>query len=133
MAPLFLLVFVLTLLYNLVRMARKPDERKRRGIRMGTWFIVLALSIALQSYWANASRNEADLVVQAVVAHQARKGAYPAELKEAGLDEQALKDGWSIRYIVREEKPLLVYPVPFMWLAMYEYDFGARKWRQNAD
>lgn len=126
------LFFLLAALYNIVKMIRKPDERKQRGIKLAIWFVVLAVAGAVQSHWAEGTRDEAGKVAKALREYKTRTGAYPANLKEGGLDEQALNDQWEIRYLIRDGKPMLVYPAPFMPLTTYEYDFEQNKWRENA-
>ena len=129
---LMLPLFLITVLYHAVRMIRRPDERKNRGIRLAVWAITFALAGAVQSYWSTASQKHADLVLKKVLAHKARTGSYPAALSEVGVDEQYLKDKWRIRYWGKEGVPMLVYPATFMPLGLYEYDFEASRWRQNA-
>jgi len=124
--------YLVVLLYNSIRMIRRPDERKRRGIRLAIWSVTLALTVTIQIHWSEASHNAAELALKRVLAYQERTGRYPASLKEVGLDDQDLKDKWQIRYFVVEGKATMVYPMPFMPLAIYEYNFEARKWRENS-
>jgi len=131
--PLLLLMFVVAMLFNLVRMFRRRDERKKYVIRLGIWAATLVLVGAVQTHWSNASRNDADIAVNAVLAHKARTGSYPASLKEIGIDEEELRTKWGIRYVVREGgKKVLAYPSSIMPLTMYDYDFESRKWVVNA-
>jgi CDP-diglyceride synthetase len=123
--------FLVYALYNFIRMVRRPDERKRRGIRLAIWFVTIALTLSVQTYWSNASQSDAELALQKILAYKELTGTYPASLKEVGLDDEYLGDKWHLRYTVNKGKPALVYPMPFMPLAMYEYDFEARLWRQN--
>ena len=125
-------LFLVTAAYNSIRMIRRPEERKRRGIRLAIWAITLALTCTVQGHWSKASRSEAESALNKIMAYRARTGTYPASLKEVGLDDSYLKDEWQLRYAVREGKPTLSYPMPFMPLAVHEYDFEARKWRENA-
>jgi hypothetical protein len=129
---LLLPFFLIYLIYNFVRMIRRPDERKRRGIRIAIWSVVLVLAGTVQGYWSAASRNAADTALQEVLAFRERVGTYPSSLAETGLDEQALQSEWKVRYFVQEGKPRLVYPAPVIPLTMYQYDFETQKWRQNA-
>ena len=133
MLGILLPIFMVTVLYNFIRMIRKPEERKRRGIRLAIWTITLALACTVQIHWSEASHNEAELASKKILAYKERTGTYPASLKEVGLDGKYLEDEWALRYFVQEGKARLIYPMPFMPLATYEYDFEARKWRKNAD
>jgi len=126
-------IFLVSVLYNFIRMIRKPEERKRRGIRLAIWSITLALACTVQIHWSEASHNEAEVALNKILAYKERTGIYPASLKEVGLDYKYLKEKWELRYWVKEGKARLVYPMSFMPLATYEYDFEARKWRKNGD
>lgn len=129
---LLLPVFLVLALYHAVRMIRRPEERKSRGIRLAVWAAAFALAGTVQTYWSIASKQDADLVLKKVLAHKARTGSYPATLKEVGLDDEHLKEKWRLRYSIREGQPMLVYPVPFMPLDLYEYDFEKLRWTENA-
>ncbi|MGZ3237165.1 MAG: hypothetical protein ACXU8A_07305 [Burkholderiaceae bacterium] len=132
LVPTLWFIFIFVLVYNLIRMVLKPDERKKRGIRMAIWFVALSVAGAVQSHWASSTIKEADKVAKLVLDYQARKGAYPANLAEAGLDEKALESEWDIRYFMREGKPVLAYPATFMPLTTYDYDFDKHTWRENS-
>jgi hypothetical protein len=127
----FLLLFYLVImLYNVTRMFRRQEERKRRSIKLAIWTITLALTCTVQNYWSKASHNEAELALKKIINYKGRTGTYPSSLKEVGLDDQKLIDTWRIRYVVEKGKATLIYPMPFMPMAMYEYDFETRKWRE---
>lgn len=130
--PPLLLIFVVMMFYNVVRMARRPDERKRRGIRLAIWAVTLAIVAVVQIYWDTASRNEADTVITTIFAYKTRTGSYPISLKEVGYDEQALKDKWGMSYYVREGKLVLRYSATLMPLTTYDYDFETHQWQTNA-
>lgn len=129
---LLLPCFLMYLLFNAVRMASSPVERKGRGIRMAVWSVVLVLAGTAQVYWSAGSRSAADLASQKVLAYKERAGTYPLNLRDAGLDDRELQEKWRLRYSVKEDRPRLAYPAPVMPLTMYEYDFEARVWRENA-
>lgn len=129
---LLLPFFLMAVTYNLVRMIRRPGERKGRGIRLAIWTMTLALAGTVQVYWSVATRTDAESALQKVLTHKEHTGTYPVSLKEVGLDDTYLKDTRKLRYSVREGKPALTYPAPFMPLALYEYDFETLTWRQNA-
>jgi|GEM_PF-1771511 len=124
----FLLIY---LIFNAVRMLRKPAERKDRGIRMAIWSVALVLASTVQIYWNAGSRSNADLASQKVLAYKERTGSYPASLRDAGLDDSELQKKWRLRYSVKEGEPRLTYPASVMPLTMNEYDFKARAWREN--
>jgi hypothetical protein len=132
LALTLLLVFIFVLLFNLIQMVRKPAQRKLRGIRMGVWFVVLSVAMAVQSHRAGGTKKEADKVVSTVLEYKTRMGAYPANLKDVGLDEAALDREWDIRYFMSEGKPVLAYPNTFIPLTSIEYDFDKRAWQENS-
>lgn len=127
------LPFVLVaVLYHGIRLIRRPAERPWRRIRVLIWSLSVGLAAVVQAYWSVASRHEAELVANTLLAHRAQTGAYPASLLDAGLDEQRLRAQWSIRYLVRDSKPALAYPATIMPLTLHEYDFATKQWRTNA-
>jgi hypothetical protein len=131
--PLLLLMFIIATLVNLVRTVRGRGERKKYAIRLGIWTATLVLVGAVQTHWSNASRNDADIAVKAVLANKARSGSYPASLKVIGIDEEELHAKWGIRYFVRAGgQVVLTYPSSIMPLTMNDYDFESRKWVVNA-
>lgn len=129
--PLLVLlpVFMTGVIYTSVRMLRRPDERKTRGIRLAIWCATLALAGSVQACWSVAARSDADAAAATVSAHRERTGSYPANLREVGLSDERLKEKWGLSYSIRDGGPTLVYPARFMWLAMHEYDFEARAWK----
>lgn len=132
--PLLVLLpfFMMNVIYTFVRMLRRPDERKKRGIRLAIWCATFALAGSVQVSWSVASRSDADAAAATVSAHRERTGSYPASLSEVGLSDERLKEKWGLRYSLRDGDPTLVYPARFMWLVMHEYDFETRAWKRNA-
>jgi len=124
--------FMMNVICTSVRMLRRPDERKKRGIRLAIWCATFALAGSVQASWNVASRSDADAAAATVSAHRERTGSYPASLSEVGLSDERLKLTWGIRYSIRDGNPTLVYPARFMWLVMHEYDFETRAWKRNA-
>lgn len=129
---LVLVVFIVWALYNLVRLILKPVERRVRVARFAVWLAVVALAGATQAHWSTASREHADATAAALLEYKMRTGSYPATLAEAGLDEQSLRAEWQVGYRLRDGIPELDYPASIMPLAIYEYDFAARRWKTNA-
>lgn len=131
--PLLILLpfFTMSVIYASVRMLRRPDERKKRGIRLAIWCATFALAGSVQTFWNAASRSDADEAAATISAHRQRTGSYPASLSEIGLSDERLKEKWGLRYSIRDGNPTLVYPARFMWLEMHEYDFKTRTWKRN--
>ncbi len=127
-----LLFFLLTSAYSVVRMIRRPAERRVRGTRLAVWFAAFVLASGTQGYWSVASKNSAELALKGVLSYKERAGRYPASLAEVGMDDNSLKDRWKIRYTLKDGVPSLIYPAPFMPLEMHEFDFQTGKWRENA-
>lgn len=129
---LFMPFLLIYLIFNAVRMLRRPSELKDRGIRMAIWSVALVLASIVQVYWSIGSRSDADLASQKVLAYKERTGSYPASLRDVGLDDSELQKKWRLRYSVNEREPRLTYPASVMPLTMNEYDFKVRAWRKNA-
>lgn len=123
-------LFGIWMIYSLARMVFKPEERGRRAVLIAIWLAVLVSAAAMQAYWDRAARVAAEQAAAAVSAHQARTGAYPASLAEAGVDP-LLRERWKLAYRLREGKPELIYSDPLLPLSTYEYDFDNRKWKAN--
>lgn len=132
MLVFLLLFFFLSASYNVVRMIRRPAERRIRGTRLAIWSVTFTLAASTQGYWSVASKRSAEVALEKVLAYKERTGNYPASLLDVGLDDRMLKDKWRLRYSVKDGKPSLVYPAAFMPMDMYEYDFQTGKWRENA-
>lgn len=129
---LLLPVLVVMMLYHAVKMVRKPEERRNRGVRLAVWGLAFLLAGGVQSYWSAASRKDAETALQKILTYKERTGTYPAGLKEVGLDDAALEAKWKLRYSLKDGMPMLVYPATFVWMDLHEYDFDKRTWRENA-
>lgn len=129
---LFLLIFIIITLFKLVRMVQNPADRKEQLTRIGIWAAALTVIAAVHLFWSTASRNNAELVAQEILAYQAHTNSYPATLGQLGIDEQEFGVKWKIRYVVRDGQGTLTYPSAFMPLTNYEYDFKAHKWVINS-
>lgn len=123
--------FFAVLLYGIVRIIRRPEERKSRLAGVAVWAVTLAIAVAIHVHWNAVSRTDADGVAAAVLAYKDRTGGYPVSLDGLELDRE-VTERWKIRYWVREGTPVLNYPASFMPLTLYEYDFDAREWRMNS-
>ena len=104
---LLLAVFIVWALYSAARMGVKPAERRDRGARLVIWAVALGIALAVQAYWTAASRSAAETAAAALRDHRSRTGAYPASLADTGLDEQALRGEWGLRYLFRNGRPEL--------------------------
>lgn len=129
---ILLLFFLAYLVYSAARMVVRPIERRSRSVRLAIWTATFVLAAGVQGYFGVATRNEAERAVGKVVAFKQGKGAYPATLGDAGVDEKRLKDRWKIRYFLEDGKASLTYPAAFMPLTLCEYDFEGARWRENA-
>lgn len=129
---LLLLLFLAYLVYSAARMVMRPAERRSRSVRLAIWTGTFVLAAGIQGYFGVTTRNEAERAVGKVVAFRQEKGAYPATLGDAGVDEKRLKDRWKIRYFLKDGKASLTYPAAFMPLTLCEYDFEGARWRENA-
>lgn len=123
--------FFVMMFFSIIRMIRRPLERKNRLIGVAVWSATLILAGAMQVHWDTVSRADADRVAVTVLAYRDRTGVYPVGLEELGLDEEVLGK-WKIRYRLLEGKAVLNYPASFMPLTLWEYDFDAHKWWRNS-
>jgi hypothetical protein len=128
----FVVWFAVWLLYNAVRAALKPDERKKRGIRIALWLATVLLVGAVQFHRESSVRDDADKAARAILDHKVRTGAYPRALAEAGVDDAALQREWSLTYELRGGKPALYYPAIIMPLSTYSFDFDQRRWHRDS-
>lgn len=134
MGPFFILLlgpFLLYVLYQCIRIVRRPAERKTRSVLLGIWLVVFIVGGLIHGYQSAASRKAAETAVGKVAAYRARTGRYPEHLGEVGLSADQLKEKWSVQYSMKEGVPTLSCPSHFMPMSMYEYDFKARTWRVN--
>lgn len=121
--------FVVSWIFDLWVMLRRPEERGRRAERILVWVAAFCVSGAINLYWFRESRAYANNVVSAVLNYKARTGAYPIDLQLAGIRPERAFDKWMLVYGVSSDgKPGLSYAVPYLAFDMYDYDFDADQW-----
>ena len=121
-------VFLPWAIYSLVRMAIRPTERRSRGISLAIWATTLLVAFGARAHWDTAARKEANAAASAIQAYKGRTGAYPNSLREVGIDGEALKEEFSLRYRLNDGKATLFYSRPSMPMVAHHYNFETNSW-----
>jgi hypothetical protein len=135
-AGVLLPLFVPVLLVWLPRMAwvawRRPARRKAQGIKVLALVGAIVVAGLAHGRYDSRSRAQAQKVVDAVTAYHVQHGAYPDDLAQLGLDEQALRRDGDVRYLHIEDRHQVVYAAQFTVFDQYVYDFDKPGWVYKA-
>ncbi len=132
----FMLIFVLPflsvwLLFSAYASWKRPVERKIRAAKAGLWLTMVVGVLATHWYYHVAARQDADMVVVAVLRYQADHSKFPETLQAAGLKDEP--SAWRIRYLFKDGRPYLFYPVTYIVFDTYRYDFESKAWVYGAN
>jgi hypothetical protein len=129
LAPFLLLWFV-----RLAWIAwRQPARRRTQAIKLACVVAATALATWVQASVERQARAQAQKTVDAVAAYRAQHGNYPDELGQVGLDEEALRRQWRVRYTSRDGQHRVSYPASFSVYDGYVYDLDKPGWAASAD
>lgn len=123
--------FLPWMIYTIVRIAIRPAERRGRGTILAIWATTVVVLFAAHAHWDAAAREEANAAVSAIQSHKSRTGSYPESLSELGINEQALKDKFSLSYRLNDGKAAFFYSQPSMPMVAHHYDFQSNSWRKR--
>jgi hypothetical protein len=133
-ALMLLPFFAVVWIWQAISIARNPDQRTLRVLRVIAWMLAFCLVGLLNLHWYRESRAYADKVVAAVSTHYARTGNYPTSLEQVGIQPKDLNSRkWRLSYGLSNGRPYVFYAVPYIIFDMYDYDFQTRKWNYLAD
>ncbi len=125
------------LLAWLLRMAwlawRRPARRRSQGIKGLVVAGVLAGAVTLHLHYQRASRAAAQQLVDTLVAYRAQHGRYPDVLAQAGLDAEALRRDWRVRYFAQDGEHRVMYSATFTVADSYGYELEHPGWVFHAD
>ena len=107
---------------------RRPARRRAQGIKAMAIVAAIAIAGFAHGRYESRSRAQAQNVVDAVTAYRARHGAYPDNLAPLGLDEQALRRDWEVRYLNNDGRQRVFYAAEFSVFDSWEYDFAKPGW-----
>lgn len=131
LAAFFLVPWVL---YGLLVIWRKPERRQIQLGKISIWLLVVVIVGGVQWSRHAAARQDAERVAHAVLRYSQERGAWPAQLSDAGVDEAPLKKRWMLGYDLRERgQPFLFYANTFSPFQPYVYDFDTREWDLRPD
>jgi hypothetical protein len=129
----FLLPLVLPiLLVWFLRLAwvawRRPARRKAQGLKVLVLVVAMLAAGLAHGRYESQSRAQAQKVVDAVTAYHVEHGAYPDDLAQVGLDADALRRDWDVRYLHIGDGHQVVYAAQFTVFDQYLYDFDRPGW-----
>ncbi len=131
--PLLLPVLLLWFLRVAWVAWRQPARRRAQAIKLGVIATLVVAAWLVQAHFQRETKAQAQKVVDAVLAWHARNGSYPDNLAAVGLDEQALRRDWDVRYFNREGQRQVLYPATFTLFDSFVYDFDKPGWRFTAE
>jgi len=112
---------------------RQPARRRMQLIKLGV-IAALVLGVSLvQVNFQRGSHAQAQKVVDAVAAYRAQHGSYPEDLAQVGLDDEALRRDWKVRYWAREGQHRVIYAATFSVYDSFVYDFDKPGWIYSAE
>ena len=107
---------------------RRPARRKAQGLKALVLIVAMLVAGLAHGRYESQSRAQAQKVVDAVTAYQVQHGAYPDDLAQVGLDADALRRDWDVRYLHVENRHQVVYAAQFTVFDQYVYDFDKPGW-----
>lgn len=125
---LYLLLWIPVSLYQMVR---KPEIRKVQSLKIGIWFLMIAVVLGIHQFRKVNTRNFANSLVQKIEGFKKQQGRYPDSLEEVGISQTELD-----KAIVRprySNQPRLYYPDTFMIFHVWRYDFEKHEWVNEGD
>jgi hypothetical protein len=111
---------------------RHPPRRKVQAIKFGCVVAAAALAGFVQGNVQREARGHAQQVVSAVATYRAQHGAWPDDLAQAGLDENALRR-WRVRYISHDGQHRVMHPAVFSVYDSYVYDLDKPGWTSTTE
>lgn len=111
---------------------RQPARRKVQAIKFGCVVAAVVLAGFVQRNVQREARDRAQQVVTIVAAYRAQHGAYPDDLSQVGLDQDALRR-WRVRYVSHEGQHRVVHPAVFSVYDEYVYDLDKPGWNTTAE
>ena len=112
---------------------RRPARRQAQGVKLLMLVVAMTVAALAHGRYESQSRAQAQKVVDAVTAYHVQHGGYPDDLRQVGLDEQALRRDWQVRYLNRDGQHRVVYAAEFTVYDSYAYDFDKPGWVYSAD
>jgi hypothetical protein len=133
MLPLAL-PFVLIWLARMAWLAwRRPARRRAQAIKLAVVAGVLVVVLGSHMSHQRQARSAAQRVVDVLVAYRAQHGRYPDDLAQAGLDADALRTQWRIRYFSQEGDHRVMYAATFTVFDSWGYELEHPAWTFHAD
>ena len=111
---------------------RRPARRQAQGLKVLAIVGAIAIAGFAHGRYESLARAQAQKVVDAVAAYHVQHGAWPDDLVPLGLDEQALRRDWDVRYLHDERRHQVLYPAQFTVFDQYVYDFDKPGWVYKA-
>jgi hypothetical protein len=111
---------------------RQPPRRKVQAIKFG--FVAAAMAFACLALVniQDQDREHALQVVSTIATYHDQHGAWPDDLAQAGLDEEALRR-WRVHYVSRDGQHRVTYPSVFSVYDSFVYDFDKPGWKSTAE
>jgi hypothetical protein len=117
--------------YSLYMIVRKPERRKVQSIKIGIWFLMIAIVLTIHQVRKVDTRNYAGSVVLKIEQFHQNQGRYPDSLDQIGISQAELKDKLSLPHY--SNKPQFYYADTVTIFHLWTYDFGRHEWANEGD
>ena len=111
---------------------RHPEQRALRASKAAIWLCCVSLIVGVHLYLAIQTRNQAQLLVERVIAYQQTHGRYPDSSQALGYSDEQLRELLGLGgYFLTEGKPTVFYASTYMPFEKEIYDFTLRQWQHQ--
>ena len=111
---------------------RHPEQRARRASQAAIWLCSVSLIVGMHVYRATSARDQAQLLVEKVIAYRQSHGRYPATAQALGYSDKQLRELFVMGgYFLTDGKPYLFYASTYMPFESESYDFALRQWQHQ--
>ena len=131
--PLWLPVLLVWFVRMIWLAWRRPARRRAQGVKALALIGAMAIAALAQGFYQRQARERAQHVVDIVAAYRTAHGAYPVDLAQAGLDAEALRREWHIRYFAGEGEHRVMYADSFTVFDSFGYELEKPGWVFHAD
>ena len=110
-------------------MATQRARRRVQAAKSLIWVASVALIVGIHAWRAHQTREDAQRVVDAVLAYRAAHGAYPQSTEAIGYTKDQLKSMIGFGgYFVESGKPFFFYASTYVPFETEHYDFETNTW-----
>ena len=111
---------------------RHPEQRALRASKAAIWLCCVSLIVGVHLYLAIQTRDQAQLLVEKVIAYQQTHGRYPDSAQALGYSDKQLRELLGLGgYFLTEGKPTVFYATTYLPFETESYDFSRQQWQHQ--